>query len=400
MKIFRAIHKWLASAAAVFCNEFDVLRRDAGAMLFFFGLPLFYPIVYTLIYNPEVVREIPVAVVDYSRSAESRNLVRHIDATSAITVASQCANMGEARDLVARGKVFGILEIPREYARDIGKGVTAHVDFYSDMSLLIRYRNIVGALTDVQMHTCTEITAAKLSAAGISSSGLPIDNRSHFMGDPEEGYASFIIPGIIILILQQSMLLGITLIGATSRERRRYYRGYDPVRHERHSLSATVWGRALVYFLCYIPMTIYILHWIPEIFVLPHFGDPADYLLLMTPMLLATAFLGQALTYFVREREMTFIIFVFSSVAFLFLSGMVWPRYAMSDLWTIVGDFIPGVWGIEGFIRINNNGATLAEVSTSWMWLWGLTALYFIAAMAATAGLRRRRLRPFRSYEP
>lgn len=398
MKIFHAIYKWLADVADVFRCEFGLLRRDAGVLLFFFGLPLFYPIVYTLIYNPEVVRDIPIAVVDLSHTAESRSLTRHLDATSAIAVNYRCANMAEARDLMARGEIYGILEIPRDYARDIGRGTTAHADFYSDMSLLLRYRTFVGALTDVQLETCTEITANKLNAAGISSSGLPISNRSHFMGDPEEGYASFIIPGIVILILQQSMLLGITIIGATSRERRRFYGGRDPLRPEHYSPGATVWGRALVYFLCYVPMTIYILHWIPEIFGLPHYGSATDYLLLMVPMLLATAFMGQALIYIVREREMAFIIFVFSSVIFLFLSGMVWPRYAMSTPWLLCGDIIPGVWGIEGFIRINNNGASLADVAAPYCRLWGLVVLYFVAAVAVTSYLRQRPLRKFNPY--
>lgn len=398
MKIFHAIYKWLADVADVFRCEFGLLRRDAGVLLFFFGLPLFYPIVYTLIYNPEVVRDIPIAVVDLSHTAESRSLTRHLDATSAIAVNYRCANMAEARDLMARGEIYGILEIPRDYARDIGRGTTAHADFYSDMSLLLRYRTFVGALTDVQLETCTEITANKLSAAGISSPGLPISNRSHFMGDPEEGYASFIIPGIVILILQQSMLLGITMIGATSRERRRFYGGRDPLRPEHYDPGATVWGRALVYFLCYVPMTIYILHWIPEIFGLPHYGSATDYLLLMMPMLLATAFMGQVLIYIVREREMAFIIFVFSSVIFLFLSGMVWPRYAMSTPWLLCGDIIPGVWGIEGFIRINNNGASLADVAAPYCRLWGLVVLYFVAAVAVTSYLRQRPLRKFSPY--
>ena len=398
MKIFHAIYKWLADVADVFRCEFGLLRRDAGVLLFFFGLPLFYPIVYTLIYNPEVVRDIPIAVVDLSHTAESRSLTRHLDATSAIAVNYRCANMAEARDLMARGEIYGILEIPRDYARDIGRGTTAHADFYSDMSLLLRYRTFVGALTDVQLETCTEITANKLSAAGISSPGLPISNRSHFMGDPEEGYASFIIPGIVILILQQSMLLGITMIGATSRERRRFYGGRDPLRPEHYGPGATVWGRALGYFLCYVPMTIYILHWIPEIFGLPHYGSATDYLLLMVPMLLATAFMGQVLIYIVREREMAFIIFVFSSVIFLFLSGMVWPRYAMSTPWLLCGDIIPGVWGIEGFIRINNNGASLADVAAPYCRLWGLVVLYFVAAVAVTSYLRQRPLRKFSPY--
>lgn len=116
-------------------------RCQRAALLF--GLPLFYPIVYTLIYNPEVVRDIPIAVVDLSHTAESRSLTRHLDATSAIAVNYRCANMAEARDLMARGEIYGILEIPRDYARDIGRGTTAHADFYSDMSLLLRYRTFV-----------------------------------------------------------------------------------------------------------------------------------------------------------------------------------------------------------------------------------------------------------------
>ncbi len=48
----------------VFRNEFRLMLHDAGVLLFFVALPLLYPIVYTLIYNPEVLRKLPVAVVD------------------------------------------------------------------------------------------------------------------------------------------------------------------------------------------------------------------------------------------------------------------------------------------------------------------------------------------------
>lgn len=369
----------------VFANEFTLIVRDPGILLFFVALPLAYPVVYTLIYNPEVVRELPVAVVDNSMTASSRNLVRMAEASPSIEIYDYCPNMADAKRLMAEGKVFGIMQIPYDYEKAIGRGEQAHVEFYSDMSLLLRYRTFVSAITDLQLEVISEITGERISAVGLESlaagGGLPVKSRSNFLGDVEQGFASFVIPGIIILILQQSMLLGIGMLGGTSRERRLRNGGIDPKAVPGAGVVATVCGRTLCYTVFYLPMTVYIMRCIPEIFDLPHYGDPADYLLFILPMLLSTAFLGQTLNIFMKERESGFILLVFTSVVLLFISGLTWPRYAMNQLWVWVGDCIPGVWGLEGFIRINSNAATLGEVETPFVAMWILTGVYFLTAV-------------------
>lgn len=377
----------------VFRNELRLIVKDFGVLLFFVALPLFYPIVYTAIYNPEVVRKIPVAVIDNSRTEESRELVRRAGAAPAIEIYAYCADLPEALDLMAKGEVFGIMEIPDSYARCIGTGEPAHVSFYSDMSLLLRYRSFVSALTDLQLDLVNSITGEKVAAGGLESlagsgSAMPVQSESNFLGDTEQGFASFVIPGIVILILQQSMLLGICTIGGTSRERRRRNGGIDPLQVNDAGSFATIWGKALAVTVIYIPLTIYVLRFIPEMFNLPHYGNPVDYLLFVFPLLLSSAFLGQTLVYFMKERESAFILIVFTSVVFLFLSGLTWPRYAMGPLWTWVGNCIPAVWGVEGFIRINSNAATLQEVSTPFVAMWILTAVYMLTAWWVTAKLR------------
>lgn len=394
MKLFKGILNWLGDTGRVFRREMNICIRDAGLMLFFVALPLAYPIVYTLIYNPEVVEKIPVAVVDESHTAQSRELARKMSACPAIEVYSYPANMADAKIQMAEGEVFGVLQIPHDYAKKLARGEQAVVPFYSDMSLLLRYRAFVSALTDLQIELATSMTQTTIAQTPLSALtagrdvGLPVKNESNFLGDTEQGFASFVIPGIVILILQQSMILGITLLGGTSRERRRRNGGIDPKEVAGSSVSATVWGRALCYVVFYIPSSIYILHWIPEMFNLPHYGSPVDYLLFIFPMLLATAFLGQFLNILMKERESAFIIIVFTSVVFLFLSGLTWPRYAMNDFWTWAGNTIPAVWGVEGFIRINSNAATLAESSRPYIALWILTAIYLLGALWTTAYIR------------
>ncbi len=371
----------------VFRHEWKIVLSDIGVLLFFVVLPLLYPLVYTLVYNPEVVTDVRIAVVDNSRTGESRELARRLDATPAIEVYAYASDLNEAKRMMAEGDVFAILEIPSDYARSLGRGEQAHVPFYADMSLLLRFRSCYAALTDVQMAmsasmlpTIIDSTPLSALAAGRELS-LPIKSESNFLGDTEQGFASFVIPGIIILILQQSMVLGICLIGGTSRERRRRNaRGIDPEAVQGAGPWATIWGKALCYVVFYIPVTLYVVRVVPEIFSLPHYGAPVEYLLFLFPLLLATAFFGQSLIYFMKERETAFIVIVFTSVIFLFLSGLTWPRYAMSTFWTWVGNLIPATWGVEGFIRINSNGATVGECAKAYTALWILAGVYMLIA--------------------
>lgn len=392
MNPFKYIGYWFGKLGEVFAHEFRIVTHDAGALLFFVGLPLLYPIVYTLIYNPEVVRQLPVAVVDNSRTPESRELVRSASAAPAVQIFSYDANMADAKERMASGEVFAIMEIPSDYAKRLAEGEQAVVPMYFDMSLLLRYRALLSAMTDLQMKVMQDVTMARVETVGASNMGitsLPVESESNFMGDTSQGFASFVIPGIVILILQQSMVLGVMLIEGTSRERRRRNGGIDPKMVKGAPTTSLILGKALCYTVIYIPMALYVLVLVPRFFNLPHIGDPVDYLLFIFPLLLASTFFGQTLTFFAKERESTFMIVVFTSVVFLFLSGLTWPRYAMSYFWQFCGDLIPGVWGIEGFIRINSNAATLAESARPFIGMWILVGFYFITAWIVMAYIRR-----------
>lgn len=394
---FRAACRWFGGMARVFSGEWRTVLHDPGVMIFFVLLPLAYPIAYTLIYNPEIVTEMPVAVVDHSRTAQSRELVRAASASPAISIYGYCADLQEARRLFAENKVFGVMEIPEDYARRIGRGEQATVPFYAEMSLMLRYRAFVGALADLQIKLAGDITATRLDAAGLNmfvAGGMPVNQHNNFLGDPGEGFASFVMPGIVILILQQSMVLGICMLAGTSRERRRRNRGYDPMAVDDEPVTATVLGKALCYMVFYIPACIYVVRYIPEMFALPHQGAPVDYLLFLLPLLMSSAMFGMTLQGFCSERESCFVVVVFTSVVFLFLSGLTWPRYAMNGFFTWIGNMIPSTWGVEGFIRINSNGATLAENARPFYAMWILSGVYFLGACWVLWNTRR----AFRAY--
>lgn len=396
MNLFKIIGKWLVDTARVMRREFTVMIHDPGLMLFFVALPLMYPVVYTLIYNPEVIRKVKVAVVDDSRTPESRELVQQATGAPSFALYGYATDLSEAREWWAEQKVYAILYIPRDYAKKINRMEQSHATLYADMSLLLRYRALMATMTALQLKQASEITLERVQAVGAESlgvSGLPVESSAHFAGDTSQGFASFIMPGIVILILQQSLILGAGLLGATSRERRRKNNGHDPLEIQNVSPFATVWGKAWAYALFYIPASIYILHFVPWMFHLPHYGNPKFYLLYIFPMLLASGFMGQIFVILLKEREYVFPVIVFMSLLFLFLSGLTWPRFAMPAGWYVVGNLIPSTWGIEGFIRINSNAATIAQNSFQYCALWIQVGLYSILAALIYKRLKQLALR-------
>lgn len=376
---------WFRNLFKVWRREFKLVTADAGVLIFFLGLPTLYPIVYTLIYNPEIVTEIPVAIVDNCRSAGSRELVRMIDATQAAKVCGYAASKSEARQWHAEKRCYGVIEIPEDYSDKIARGEQASITFYCDLSLLLRYRAMLLAFTQVQMAVDGDVRQQTIDALGSAAQSVmgatrQVQSNPVFIGDTSQGFASFVIPGIMVLILQQSLILGVTMLAGGRAERRRRNAGIDPEDVIGAPASATVLGRMLCYMAIYIPMVLYMFIWIPGMFNLPHAGHLGEYLLFITPMMIAASFLGITLGVFVTERESSMLVIVFTSVVFLFLSGLTWPLYAFSPFWRIVAGFIPATWGVQGFVRMLSDGAAMYQQSHCYLMLWALAALYFVTA--------------------
>lgn len=385
-KIWPLLRRSSADVYYIWRKEYKMVFNDAGVLVFFFLLTLAYPLLYAAIYNPEVVRDVPIVVVDDNRSALSRKLVRHLNASPNVEVISYCANIDEARHMMMQTECYGILHIPQNFDATVVRGNQGVVEFYSDMSLLINYKNFLMALTDVTMDLGAEVRSSAIPI-GVSQSltdiaSNPIPYASVAMYNPESGFASFLIPAVLVLVLQQSIILGLGMLAGGIREDNTLHLYYDGREHVHNSVLHLIIGKALCYFSLYIFNVVYLFHFIPWLFDYPQLGNQWEIYTFALPLLLSSIFLGMTLSGLVREREASFLLFVFTSVVFIFLSGIVWPRYAMPTAWQWLGALVPSTWGVEGFVQMNTTGASLQQMARPYIALWILTAIYFVTAYA------------------
>ena len=384
MNILSQVKTFLSDILTVVAAEARAIVRDEGVFLFVAVVPLFYPLLYSWIYNNEVVREVPVAVVDASHSSTSREFVRRYDASPDVRVAYFCTSIEEARRLMAQQEVNGIIYLPEDMARRLNRMEQTTVSVYCDMSLMLAYKAVYSSATAVASLMGSEVQI-KLSGNYTNRENeiatQPLKYEEVSMFNPTGGYGNFILPGVLMLIIQQTMLLGIGMMYSTRRER-----GYliptaaQPILQHSHPLLSVFTGRTLLFLLLYAVSSAYLLLAIPMMFHFVQILQPGSFFTFVLPYLLACIFFAMMVACLLRQREDVMIMVVFTSVVFLFLSGVSWPQSNIPPFWRAFACLFPSTFGIQGFVKMNTMGALIGDIAYECKALWIQTIVYGLLA--------------------
>jgi ABC-2 type transport system permease protein len=359
-----------------FTAEWRRVLGMPGAFILLVLGPVIYGIYYPQPYLNQILRKIPIAVVDNDLSELSRRIVQTLDASGAVNVAIRGNTLPLARAALDRGKAFAVVEIPPGTERDVLKGRTVHVPVYADATYLFIFRTMATGIA-VAINTLS----LELSARGARTEGSlvkatlastsPADILLQPIFNPVGGYASYIVPAAFVLILQQLLLIGASLLTVVA------------LRQPHGSAFATVLGRGVAHLTIYLPALALYFIVLPRFYGFSTLGQPLQIFALATLFTLATSFMGQATGAWFKHPETPTLIFLGTSIPQLFLAGFSWPREAIPKSVQAVGYIFPSDFAIDGLVRIDQLGAGLWEVARDWRGLWCLTIIYFVLAVTS-----------------
>ena len=359
--------------------EMKQVIRDEGVLMFCLVVPLAYPLIYSWIYNNETVREVPVVVVDLSHSQESRKFIRMCDASPDVHVTSYAVDLDDAQSLVSRQVVKGIYLIPADFGTNLNRMQQGTVSVYCDMALMLTYKAIYQTAMAVASEMGAEIQT-KLAGNYTNREDLittsPLEVKDVPMFNPQGGYGTSVLPAVLMLIIQQTLALGIGLAAGTARERNRYS-DLVPIHKCYGGVGRIISGKALCYLMVYAVMSTYLTMVVPRWFHFLQLAAWQDLLALLVPYLLACVFFGMTVSCLVHYRENVILLMVFVSVPLLFMSGVSWPQSAIPGYWQGVSWLFPSTFGIRAYVRMNSMGATLGDVMFEIRCLWLQAAFYF-----------------------
>ncbi len=382
MSIFHNLSETIQDMCYIWRYEMKQVLRDEGVLIFFVIVPLVYPLLYSWIYNNEVVRNVPVVVIDDDHSSLSRQFIRECDASPDVSITYHASDMDEAQMLMSRQIVRAVYWIPSDFSERLLRMEQAHVSVYCDMSLMLAYKAAYQTAVNVSQHMNTELQI-KLTGNYTEREDQilvrPLDYDDVPVFNPSGGYGSFILPGVLVLILQQTLVLGIGLAAGTARERSRFG-DLIPMERPYRGVLRIVFGKALCYFMIYCVAGAWLTVIVPRLFSFPTLVRWEHLLTFMFPYILACVFFGMVISCMVRYRENVMLLVIFISVPLLFMTGLSWPQSNIPGAWQAVAWLFPSTPGVRGFIRMNSMGATIDDVVTEYNVLWVQTIVYWTLA--------------------
>jgi ABC-2 type transport system permease protein len=368
-----------AGIVGAFAAEYRRALQDRGA----FGLIVLAPIIYGALYPQpylgQLVRAIPIAVVDDDSSEVSRRLVQGLNAHEAIQVVARPATLVDAQAALARREVFAIVDIPAGTEREVLAGRKARVPAYVDSVYFLLYNRTLQGIVESSGAVTADLLSGEARADGslyraALARSSPVEVLNQPLFNPTGGYASYIVPAAFMLILQQTLLMGSATLGTGRR---------------RNTASALL-GQGLAHLMLALPGAALLLVVLPRLYGFSATAHLGDLLALLLPFILSVSFLGQFVSAWFKYRETAVLLFIATSLPLFFLVGVAWPVEAIPPAVHALSFIFPSTSAIDGLVRINQMDATLTDASGNWVRLWILTALYFLLAIGgAKVSLRK-----------
>lgn len=381
MKILNNIRSGLTDISSIIGAEFKTIAGSFAIVLVLMGGIFMYGLLYNYMYAPDLVRNVPVVVVDNSRTELSREYIRLLNATPQVDVIATGEDYPQAQELMKMDEAAGILYLPYDFSDRVSRG---------DESIFIMYETTSAFLYYLAMQEASATSMLALNDrsrpdmlvflpaqdAGKLASAQPINVTGTALYNYTEGYGTYLIPAVLIVIMFQTLLMVIGMVSGDERQNRSL-RNYTPSFGQAMRL---VTGKTFVYMMLYAIFSLFLLGLIPLIFDLPNIGNVWSIIMLLIPFLAATSFFGLSASLFFTDSDAPLLMIAFFSVGLIFLSGVSYPLELMPWYWKVSHFLIPAAPATLAYVKLNSMGASMAEIHTEYITLWIQCAFYFVLA--------------------
>lgn len=352
-----------AGVGAAFVATFRNLPKTRPVSSLLILAAVLYAFYYPSAYTGQAAAGLPVAVVSSNHAPLTRKLVEDLGAAHAVEVAAVVPSTEQARELMRRGVVDGVVILPERFEADLARGSADGIAVWLNGGYLVRVTSIGKAVAAV----AADVAEARLEGLpeAARAARLAPDLKQVSLFNPTEGYGDYAVPAVSLIILQQTLLLGAAVIVAIRRETGAAALKVSARLGLWMALTAIGTASGLFYF--------GFVFWLHDY---PRAGDLGG-VLLLTPIFSAgVSALGLLLGGLFDRHERVLQVLVGTSAPLFFLAGVAWPHFMTPQPLVWLAHLSPSTAAVQAFVRMNAMGASLAEVAPQAVMLCVLTVIY------------------------
>lgn len=363
-------------------KEFIQVRRDPISL----RIPIAMPIVMMLLFGYAVTTEvehIPTAVLDQSKTQESREYIERYLVSGYFDVDYTVSSEKELSDLLDAGKIQAGLIIPADYARSLKKGTSPQTQLLIDGTNPTTARTALSSgilVSEVYSRNRSQQQLQRLGGSLPAAGSVTLNTKVWY--NPNLKSTRFTIPGLIGLILQNITMMLTAFALVREKERSTIEQLIvTPIRP-----AELILGKLVPYIVIGYAGFLFTLALCVFWFGIPVAGSLGLYLLLGFLFVYCSLSLGMLISTMASNQLQAMMAMVVIILPSILLSGFIFPREAMPAVIRGIGWFIP----LTYFLDITR-GIILKGIGIEFLWKDVVILCVFTLVILTVATLRFRK---------
>ncbi len=356
-------------------KELLQLRRDRPTLAMMAVLPVLQLLLFGYAINTDV-RHTPTVVLDQDHSARSRSFVRAMEATGFYDVAGEVRDYDELSSAIRGGRARAGVVFPASFEGDIARGRTGHVQLVVDGSDPQTVASATNTAASLAMAWGSRLAVERVERQGMRSPPPAISLEPLTWYNPDLRTATFIVPGLVGVILTMTMVMLTAMAITRERERGTLEQLIvSPVR----PIELMI-GKIVPYVLIgYVQMSL-ILGAGNLVFRVPVVGSLSLLYGISALFIAANLALGLTVSTVAQTQQQAMQMSFFFMLPNILLSGFMFPWEAMPTPVRYLSQALP----LTHFLRIVRGvtlkGATWPELRAEVVWMAGILVWFTLVA--------------------
>lgn len=366
---------------AVAQRELHHIATNTCLIMIVFGAPVIYPFLYNSIYVNKFERDVPITVVDLDHSEMSRQFIRNLDAHELLKVTSASQTIDEAYEQLQLLSTMGIVIIPSGFEAQQKKMQQTRIHVAINNTRFMVASDINRALGDIISQCGYRTTMETFQKAGFGTDQAkqmaePIHPLVNNCFNVTESYGDSMIAALFIIILQQSLLIGIALSIAAEREDKTVH---ELLKKARYSAFVIFCGKGSLYFLLYASYAVFFFTFHSHFYKVPFSGSYTALTILFMLLFPSMVLMGLLFGSFFKTRLMALIVFMVSAYPIFLVSGYAWPLQGLPQVLKYVAQLLPSTPFFSAYTVCTKMGGSISDVMPQILHMVLLATAYYVA---------------------
>jgi ABC-2 type transport system permease protein len=364
-------------------REITIVSKDRNIFTVIILVPVFYALMYGSLYWNKGEDKLPVAVVDMDRTEFSSGFIKALNNHQLVNVVLVTGDLSEAKLKMDRMDIQGIVYVPVDAGKSLESKRSIIITSYLNTTRLLVSNDINKAVNEVAAYYANDKRGIYLKSTGYNSKEAatlvePVKADVRAMFNKMETYGDYLIPGILALILHQTLLLGLS--ENIARERQNNLISEYKTASGNNSLVALL-GKTAFYFVAYFSYSVLFFTLAFSIFKINFAGSLLLLLVITSLLILSAIFLSILLSSFFKRKFVAIIVMAFTSYPLFFISGYVFPSYALPVPLQYLAKVFTISPYLKAYIRLTQLGAGFGNIQGEIIHICIITAVLFVLAL-------------------